>query len=148
MNRLVMCLMVLSMILLYNPAFARTPDGQTPAQESVCDGQSGAAFGLCNAYCEAMDCDSSSPQASATACDKVRAGFVRVTGVDIPCEAEPIVCEELQQCTAELCNTADGSIGTCRPAAGARFNNEFPPPRLHMSAFSVSETELTASSFN
>ena len=41
-----------------------TPDGQPPSMETVCDGQSGAAFGLCNAYCEAMDCDSPDPQAS------------------------------------------------------------------------------------
>ncbi len=30
-------------------ASAQTPDGETPAVETVCDGESGAAFGLCNA---------------------------------------------------------------------------------------------------
>ena len=35
----------------------QTPDGQTPATETACELESGAAFGLCNAYCEAMDCD-------------------------------------------------------------------------------------------
>ena len=35
----------------------KTPDGQTPAEETVCDGLQGAAFGLCNAFCEAQDCD-------------------------------------------------------------------------------------------
>src|SRR5260221_520465 len=48
-------------------ALAQTPDGMPPARETICDNESGAAFGLCNAYCEAMDCDSASPQASATA---------------------------------------------------------------------------------
>ena len=43
-----------------------TPDWMTPHQETVCDSETGAAFGLCNAYCEAMDCESASPQASAT----------------------------------------------------------------------------------
>ena len=39
-------------------AFAMgTPDGQTPAQETMCDGLTGPAFGLCNAYCGAQDCE-------------------------------------------------------------------------------------------
>ena len=46
---------------------------QIPTEESVCDGLSGAAFGLCNAYCEAMDCDSEAPNANETACLKVLA---------------------------------------------------------------------------
>jgi hypothetical protein len=68
---------------------ASTPDGQTPAEETVCDNESGAAFGLCNAYCEAMDCDSPAPQASATACSRVRANFLRFTGRPLPCD---VVC--------------------------------------------------------
>lgn len=36
--------------------WARTPAGQTPAIEDLCDIESGAAFGLWNAYCEARDC--------------------------------------------------------------------------------------------
>ena len=36
---------------------AKTPDGVPPSQETVCSGLTGAAFGLCNAYCEAQDCD-------------------------------------------------------------------------------------------
>ena len=97
MNRLVKCLMVLSIILFYNPAFAQTPDGQTPAQESVCDGESGAAFGLCNAYCEAMDCDSANPQATVKACNQVEDKFINITGLLPPC--------------AELC--PDGSVPPC-----------------------------------
>jgi hypothetical protein len=62
-----------------------TPDGIPPSQETVCDGQTGAAFGLCNAYCEAMDCDSGSPQASANACSKVESRFTQITGQPLPC---------------------------------------------------------------
>src|SRR5262249_14691769 len=36
---------------------AKTPDDMPPSQEQVCSGLQGAAFGLCNAYCEAQDCD-------------------------------------------------------------------------------------------
>ena len=44
--------------------FAQTPDGLTPSEETVCDRYEGNAFGLCNAYCEAMDCDSVNHTAS------------------------------------------------------------------------------------
>ncbi len=66
-------------------ASAQTPDGKTPAVETVCDGEKGAAFGLCNAYCEAMDCDNL-PEASPGACEAVRGQFNRITGRDLPCE--------------------------------------------------------------
>ena len=41
-------------------AFAQTPNGTTPAEDS-CRGVYGGAFGLCNAFCEASDCDSIDP---------------------------------------------------------------------------------------
>jgi len=44
----------------------------------------GEAFGLCNAYCEAMDCDGT-PQASAKACEKVHAKFMAVADMEPPC---------------------------------------------------------------
>lgn len=67
-------------------ATAQTPDGETPADEGVCDGEKGAAFGLCNAYCEAMDCDSDNPNANQKACDKVKANYERITGGSLPCD--------------------------------------------------------------
>ena len=50
-----------------------TADGLTPAVEDICTkwGYSGKVNGLCNAYCEAMDCDAVAPQASAQACTRV-----------------------------------------------------------------------------
>jgi len=73
--------------------FAQTPDGMPPSLETVCDTESGAAFGWCNAYCEAMDCELANdndpltePHASANACDKVRTKFQQSTGRDMPCE--------------------------------------------------------------
>jgi len=67
------------------PAAAQTADGQTPAQETACNGQTGAAYGLCTSYCEAMDCDSASPAATGTACNKVYSNFLRLTGQAPPC---------------------------------------------------------------
>jgi hypothetical protein len=55
--------------------------------ETVCDNESGAAFGLCNAYCEAMDCDSPFHRASDKACANVRRNFEKKTGRPMPCEA-------------------------------------------------------------
>ncbi|HKV11151.1 MAG TPA: hypothetical protein VJ725_23625 [Thermoanaerobaculia bacterium] len=63
-----------------------TPDGVPPSVETICDGTTGAAHGLCTAYCEAMDCDSGSPQASQKACDKVRTNFSNITGQGLPCD--------------------------------------------------------------
>ena len=57
-----------------------TPDGLPPSAETVCDGLEGVQFGLCNAYCEAMDCDSPSPNANAQACSRVREKFLDAGG--------------------------------------------------------------------
>ena len=55
------------------PALAQTPDLLTPASEDICAnyGFSGRVAGLCNAYCEAMGCDSVDPQASDKACSNI-----------------------------------------------------------------------------
>ena len=76
------------------PALAQTPDGETPAVEDVCDLHSGAAYGLCNAYCEAMDCHlgtdgdpTTEPSASEVACGKVLNRFMKLSGHTVlPCE--------------------------------------------------------------
>lgn len=65
---------------------AGTADWSTPAQETICDNLIGQAFGICNAYCEALDCHLDNPNASATACTKLFDKFVQVTGVVPPCE--------------------------------------------------------------
>ena len=84
---------------LTNTAIAKTSDGETPAIEDICDGEVGAAFGLCNAYCEAMDCDGDAPQASDRACDKVADKYLQVTGLfnlpceDLTCPAPLVLCE-------------------------------------------------------
>lgn len=84
-------------------AMAQTPDGLTPNMESVCDAESGAAYGLCNAYCEAMDCESDTPQASETACTKVASKFNNITGRGLPCELE-CPCIEVSSNFADFLN--------------------------------------------
>lgn len=110
-----LCITALVLLAFAIPAVAKTPDGQTPSQETICDSYSGAAFGLCNAYCEAMDCDSPAPHASATACSKVGSHFRRITGVDLPCNAT-CPCTALPLFAAFLNGTA--TISECVSGGG------------------------------
>ena len=72
-------------------SFAQTEDGLTPAEESVCDGLPAAEFGLCNAYCEAIDCDSR--QQPLKACESLRDNYFEYTGSSaFPCDT---TCPEL-----------------------------------------------------
>jgi hypothetical protein len=72
-------------VLAVTPAsHAQTADGMTPAEETVCDGQPGALWGLCVAYCEAMDCDSESPLADEQACERVLANYMKKSGGELP----------------------------------------------------------------
>ena len=83
-------ILVLGLLLVFaGTAMAGTADDFTPAEETVCDdaGLSGAPWGLCNAYCEAMDCDSDSPNATDEACSKTAEQFAEKTSGDLmPCE--------------------------------------------------------------
>ena len=63
------------------------------AQTGVCDSVPGNAYGLCNAYCEAMDCDNPAHAASDKACDRVFMNFVKKTGEAPPCNPCPCVDE-------------------------------------------------------
>jgi hypothetical protein len=46
-----------------------------------------SAWGLCHAYCEALDCDGDEPRASRRACERVARNFERRTDGDaLPCE--------------------------------------------------------------
>ena len=81
--------------------------------QSACDGESGAAYGLCNAYCEAMDCDGA-PQASQNACDKVASKYTNIAGLTMPCEAVS-ECQSSNDCpgTEDCLMDAGTGIGTC-----------------------------------
>lgn len=87
-----------------SPVMASTADGETPAEESVCDDYQGALGGLCNAYCEALDCDSQDPRASDTACAKVAANFNKhdTTGAGLPCEQVACPCKEVWEASEDI----------------------------------------------
>ena len=53
-------MVVLAMVGFNSQAIAKTPDGQTPAIETVCNEYKDdvpGLYGLCNAICEAQDLD-------------------------------------------------------------------------------------------
>ncbi len=60
-----------------------TTCAETP--EDACGGLEDNAWGLCNAYCNAMDCDTN-PKASQGACYQVAANFYNATGEKISCD--------------------------------------------------------------
>jgi hypothetical protein len=81
---------VLAMLAFTPMSQAETPDGETPAEETVCDDLHGALYGLCLAYCEAMDCEYSDHSASDEACERVLNNFMEHSqGVPPPCEVTP-----------------------------------------------------------
>lgn len=87
---LIALMFVVAVGLFPATAFSQgTPDGQTPAEETVCDGLEGAAFGLCNAYCEATDCGDGVNYASFKACASLQKNWIKKTGLEeFPCECE------------------------------------------------------------
>jgi hypothetical protein len=81
------CLLTASILALlaFSPAsFAQTADGITPAEETVCDELSGALYGLCVAYCEAMDCHLDDQFASDRACERVLTNYMTHSDGDMP----------------------------------------------------------------
>lgn len=90
MSRKVLSALFVSILLgMLLPSLASalgTPDGLPPPMETICDSEQGAAYGLCNAYCEAMDCDDPAPHASVTACQKVSDKYTQLTGEQLPCD--------------------------------------------------------------
>jgi len=142
------------------PAAAQTPDGLPPALETVCDGETGAAFGWCNAYCEAMDCElandndpATEPKASATACSKVRTKFQQATGRDLPCEVS-CPCTDLPEYfpnwAAYLAGEVSGSQ-CLQDAAFCYFFSGDPleyctPPLGDITLIVVGDEEVVASS--
>lgn len=91
MRLYVSCLALALVTALLAPISA---GAQTPTEDSVCDGLSGSAFGLCNAYCEVMDCDSEAPNANEKACLKVLSGFTKHSDEPIPCAPVECTCFE------------------------------------------------------
>ncbi|WP_083928402.1 FG-GAP repeat domain-containing protein [Marinobacterium rhizophilum] len=70
-----------------HPSVGAPPSALSSRTEAVCDVDQGTSrYGLCNAYCEALDCDSEAPTASAKACDRILSSYTRKSkGLAPPC---------------------------------------------------------------
>ncbi len=116
-------LLIAGFLVSWSAVQAKTPDGKPPSEETVCDGLTGAAFGLCNAYCEAMDCDSPNHHASDNACAQVKRNFERKTGQPLPCEVAcpcgqhlPLIAQLANgTATAERCLTSSEALSIVTP---------------------------------
>jgi hypothetical protein len=93
-------------------AIASTPDGETPANEGVCDtlhGGTSGLYGLCVAYCEAQDLDSFDKNPPN---DRILANYRKKMNAgdpDMPCIQVPCPCwsaEEMGSITADAAAAA------------------------------------------
>ncbi len=99
-------LTLLATLAVASPSAAKTPDGVTPADESVCDGLPGALWGLCVSYCEAMDCHFVEPHASPQACQRVADNYTK--------QAERMEYSPLPPCVDMDEDGVDDIVDNCR----------------------------------
>lgn len=83
----------------------------TPAEETVCDTVGRRLFGLCNAYCEASDCDGENPLASPRACDRLRRRYEDRAGEAPPCDSA--TCNAACDAVRIECETDGGECEEC-----------------------------------
>ncbi|HYE92773.1 MAG TPA: hypothetical protein VEA38_17215 [Terriglobales bacterium] len=78
--------------------------------DGACASLSGAAHGLCNAYCEAMECGTANQKASPLACDRVKSNYRKAVGdpsASLPCEAKACLVGVIESLECRV--TADTS---------------------------------------
>jgi hypothetical protein len=141
-TRLTLALLSLCLLLTFaSVSPAQTPDEMPPALETVCDMETGAAYGLCTAYCEAMDCETDNPNASATACSKVRGKFQQTTGRDLPCEVNcPCADPAVSSVFAAVLSGAT-PVNTCSTAVGGSTGILINHVFIFADAFSIADSE-------
>ena len=100
---LLACFISVAIVPLGN---AQTPDGVTPADETICDGLENAAFGLCVAYCEAEDCDLL-PGGSLESCEDLRKNYAKHTG------KRAFPCDDVLACCICADVVGQGTEGVC-----------------------------------
>ena len=86
-----------------------TPDGETPANEGVCDvliGSTPGLFGLCNAYCEAQDLDTFDKEPPRTKILENYNKKKQAGDPDMPCLQTPCPCWSAQTNKLQIIDNA------------------------------------------
>ena len=92
--------------------FERRTGEIPPCEKNTCDGIEGYPFGLCNAFCEARDCDSDDPLAPPWLCNWFFNEFVEETGEEPPCLEKD--CEAVvEECSAQFNECMTSCITSC-----------------------------------
>lgn len=113
--------------MMSGSAMAQTPDGETPANEGVCDvvqGGTPGLYGLCVAYCEAQDLDLVGDKETPN--NKILANYrkkMRTGDPDMPCIQVPCPCWTADQLAnvgttvTPTCNvtTSNAVVGLAQP---------------------------------
>jgi hypothetical protein len=101
-----------------NTAIATTPDGETPANEGVCNSLMNATrglYGLCVAYCEAQDLDSFDKEPPRTKILENYNKKKQISDPDMPCVSANYGCFTQAQLDA-----IDPYSSACSPSAVLR----------------------------
>jgi len=113
--------MVLGHGAMIGTASASTPDGETPANEGVCDvlqGGTPGLYGLCVAYCEAQDLDLVGNKEPPN--NKILANYrkkMQPGDPDMPCVKVPCPCWTEAELAAITVRAASGDAISCRSSA-------------------------------
>ena len=109
--------LLILLIFLTAVATAETPDGETPANEGVCDkllSSTPGLYGLCVAYCEAQDLDEFGEQKVAN--DKLLDVYNkkrRAGDPEMPCRRKPCPCWNADEFDY-LSNNIILTMGSCK----------------------------------
>lgn len=150
-------LLVVALTLVGVPAFAQTPDGETPANEGVCDdlmfGSTPGLYGLCVGFCEAQDCEATvDPTTGEVTFDescrpsspKLLANYNRRKQAVDP--AMPCVNIDAAECPCwtaqELANVGDGQTEVCDPTVGLS-GIDFITQRVDFAGFIIFGTDAS-----
>jgi hypothetical protein len=116
-----------------NPVSASTPDGETPANEGVCDGLKAdgitkGLYGLCVAYCEAQDLDTVGDKETPN--NKILRNYRKKMDVaagdpDMPCVKVPCPCWSDVEFSAGAVNF-DSATSFCDVGTIAQVRNFVP----------------------
>ncbi len=100
-------------VLGASAVIAQTPDGETPANEGICDSLQGGSpglYGLCVAYCEAQDLDSFEKEPPRTKILDNYRKKMKAGDPDMPCIQVPCACWSAEELGSI---TADGNAAAC-----------------------------------